>query len=203
MQTMMTKQNLIDRVKQGRHVVVLRGISGSGKSTLAQELVQKTPASIAWVSADQYFTDEDGGYHFDPAKLGEAHGDCLRQFVRNLQVDATYGVKNSLVIVDNTNTTVAEAAPYMALAAAYGFNALLVTLDADPRKAALRNVHGVSPETTDAQYVRLTAETPRLPPFWETATLVEEKPGIEYVREVPVVLGETLDPSELANRGQR
>jgi predicted ABC-type ATPase len=173
MQTMMTNQNLIDRVKQGRHVVVLRGISGSGKSTLAQELVQKTPASIAWVSADQYFTDEDGGYHFDPAKLGEAHGYCLRQFVANLQLDSDYGVKNSLVIVDNTNTTVAEAAPYMALAAAYGFDALLVTLDVPVAEAIGRGIHFVPATTVEAQFWRIREAVPSLPPFWETATLVE------------------------------
>ena len=166
---------LIERVRKGgRLVVVLRGVSGSGKSTLADTLEREALLTaptdgreVLTVSADDYFTDKDGGYHFDPSKLGDAHGLCLRRFTNFLLLQTAHGAPEALVVVDNTHTTVAEAAPYMALAAAYGFEALLVTLDFDPRKAAARNVHGVSTEGVDAQYQRLTAETRRLPPFWE------------------------------------
>jgi len=194
---------LIERVKTGRHVVVLRGISGAGKSTLARRLFDSVGGGedtfhAAIVSADQYFTDDGGTYRFDPSLLGEAHGSCLRAFVTLLD---SLGDEhdNALIIVDNTNTSLVEAAPYMALAAAYGAEALLVTLDVPIFDAYQRNVHGVSANSIDAQFWRLHADAKSIPPFWDAVTLVEERAGIEYVHEVPVTLGESLDPSELAN----
>lgn len=199
---------LMERVKAGgRLVVVLRGVSGAGKSTLAKALeavAARAGSAVAAVSANDYFTGEDGVYRFDPSKLGEAHANCMKRFITTLQVDSAYGVKDSLVVVDNTNTTVAEAAPYMAVGAAYGWETLLVTLDVDPRKAAARNVHGVSARTVDEQFIRIKYNDARLPPFWEhLRVLPDSPPGVEYVYEVPVTLGETLDPAELANRGTR
>jgi hypothetical protein len=159
---------LIKKVKAGgRLVVVLRGVSGAGKSTLAGKLRDHAPGLNTAVSADSFFTDEDGNYKFDPAKLGEAHGACLKEFVRTLQVDAAYEAKDSLIVVDNTNTTVAEAAPYMAFGAAYGWETLLVTvMPPSLIEAAARNVHGVPVGGVIAQGERLAAESARLPPFW-------------------------------------
>ena len=196
---------LLEKVKAGgRLVVVLRGVSGAGKSTLALKLLKAAPGGTALVSADSHFVGADGVYRFDPSKLGEAHGGCLKDFVRTLQLDSAYGQKDSLVVVDNTNTTVAEAAPYMAVGAAYGWETVLATIDIDPRKAAVRNVHGVSGYTVDEQFIRIKYDDARLPPFWERMRVLPEGvPGVEYVHEVPVVLGETLDPAELANRGSR
>jgi predicted kinase len=182
-----TKQQLLDRVRTGRHVVVLRGVSGSGKTTLSLELAAAA-STVECVSADAFFTDADGRYSFDGAKLGEAHAECLRHFVRALQTDNAYGVRDSLVLVDNTNTSIAECAPYMALAAAYGFKALIVTLDVPGRIAHARNLHGVSAEGVEAQGWRMAADEARFPPFWERVRLVE---------------GEALDPAEQSNRGQR
>lgn len=160
----------------GRKVIVLRGISGAGKSTLAKKLASqassKGPTLI--VSADQYFTYLDGSYQFDAKELPEAHGACLRRYCEALvlgRVDGRQDIDNALVIVDNTSTTVAEAAPYMALAAAYGWEALLVTFDVAPLIAAPRNIHGVEFAGVEAQYLRLTAETKRLPPFWLHTTV--------------------------------
>lgn len=184
MQETMTKWELAKLVQKGRHALVLRGVSGAGKSTLAQFIYNALEGVPHIVSADTYFMQE-GVYRFDPAKLSDAHAACLREFTREVQSYPSWNVRDlvtavdpsgpshQVVIVDNTNTTVAEAAPYMALAAAYGWTPMLVDIEADPRKAAARNVHGVSAETVDAQFMRLTHAAAALPPYWRRVTLVE------------------------------
>lgn len=52
------------------NLVVIRGLPGSGKSTFAKTL------GYYHFEADQYFTDLNDEYHFDPAKLKEAHEWC-------------------------------------------------------------------------------------------------------------------------------
>ena len=89
-------------------VTLLRGISGAGKSTYA---ATNYPGAFV-VSADSFFTFADG-YKFNPTRLGEVHGLCLLNFL-----DAAQRGRN--VVVDNTNITVEEIAPYYALAEAYG-----------------------------------------------------------------------------------
>ena len=59
-------------------VTILRGVPGSGKSTLAKSL------DGAIVSADNYMTDCDGNYKFDPTRLPYAHGECLSEFMRHM-----------------------------------------------------------------------------------------------------------------------
>lgn len=173
----MTKWEIAEMVKKGRHVLVLRGVSGSGKSTLASFIHKALEGTPTIVSADAYFTSTAGEYRFNPTLLPNAHAACLRAFVRGLQRDPAWspgdpeGPTNEVLIVDNTNTTVAECAPYMALAAAYGWTPTLVGIDADPRKAAARNVHGVSAETVDSQHTRMIWGTAALPTFWRRVAL--------------------------------
>jgi predicted kinase len=47
------------------------------------------------------------------------------------------------VVVDNTNTTNEEVAPYLLVAAAYGATARIVRVSCDPETAWKRNTHGV------------------------------------------------------------
>lgn len=68
------------------------------------------------------------------------------------------------VVVDNTNTTVAEIAPYAALALAYGHELEIVTLDCDPAIGAKRNTHGVPLAACNAMHLRLADR--QLPPWW-------------------------------------
>jgi predicted kinase len=99
-------------------VYILRGASGSGKSTWA-----KTKSSGAYpeasfiVSADKYFM-KDGVYKFDPTKLQEAHSSCLQEYISLLQKKENYFPFR--IVVDNTNCTIAEISPYIALAKMVG-----------------------------------------------------------------------------------
>lgn len=151
-------------------VTLLRGVPGSGKSTYVQAHM---PDALV-VSADAYFV-RDGIYQFNPAKLPQAHAACLRVFVQALQ-----GCVGQ-VVVDNTNTTVAEVAPYAALALAYGYELEVVNLQVNPAVAAARNVHGVPAASVEAMAQRLAVETPRLPPWWPQRTVVLSEEAVSAV----------------------
>lgn len=156
-------------------LIVLRGISGAGKSTLVDRLLStlplygkvrlsedEEPNRFEVVSADRYFLDDDGEYVFDPRKIGDAHAHCFRRAIEAVQ-------RGHLVIVDNTNCSVAEIAPYMALAAAYDRPARVVTVQCDIETAVARAEHGAPREAIEAQLRALN--TAVLPPWWTCETL--------------------------------
>jgi predicted kinase len=138
-------------------VWIMQGVSGAGKSS-------SIPANAKVVSADHYFVDKDGNYKFDPSQLGLAHAECLRLYVEALLQS------NSFVVVDNTNTTVAEVAPYYALANAYGYDAVIVHIAADVGEASARNTHGVPYAGVKAQYDRIGQFSEQMPPWWQRVT---------------------------------
>jgi predicted kinase len=135
-------------------VIVLRGLPGSGKSTLIE---REFPKAVV-VSADHFFINLAGKYCFDPSKIGEAHAACFRRYILLLQT-----IKPELVIVDNTNTSEVEIAPYMLGAAAFEYEAKVVTVSCDPKVAAARNTHGVPEEVVLKMNVSLQKP---LPPWW-------------------------------------
>ncbi len=79
------------------------------------------------------------------------------------------------VVVDNTNTTTEEIAPYYAVARAYGYDVELVTLLVDVETAAARNAHGVPMRNIEAMHRRLDQR--ELPRFWklEQKTILTSK----------------------------
>lgn len=135
-------------------VIILVGVSGSGKSTYAKSL--KDGYKI--VSADDYFIGYDGNYHFDPRELGQAHAQCLRRFA-----EAVREKRNC--VVDNTNTTIEEIAPYYALARAYEHEVEIVFFHCPSVLAAKNNIHGVSQNTIDSMILRI--DRMRIPRYWE------------------------------------
>lgn len=155
-------------------VIVLSGISGSGKSTYAARLCKAHlqrgwPAGI--VSADHFFESQNGNYVFDANRLNEAHATCFRGFLATLAVataGAIYGLATNegytLVIVDNTNLSAEEIAPYVLGAQAYRCEVEIHTLDCSVDTAA-RNTHGVSRKSLKRQQERLS--TRRLMPSWK------------------------------------
>lgn len=88
-------------------IILLRGLPGAGKTTLSNEF------DCPCFSADDYFTDADGNYNFDPSRIAAAHGYCLAN-VR----DELY--KSNRVCVANTFTQQWEMQPYFDLAEEFG-----------------------------------------------------------------------------------
>lgn len=137
------------------------GVPGSGKTTRAW----REHEEAYFVSADDYFLqwEERSGrfvYRFEAAELPNAHASCLRRFVSAITT------RNPAIVVDNTNTTAAEIAPYAALALAFGYELQVITLKCDPTKAYERNIHGVPLAAVEAMHRRLEATMASLPPWW-------------------------------------
>lgn len=147
-------------------VIILSGVSGAGKSSFVPSDVT---GEAEVVSADHFFLVK-GEYRFDPSKLADAHAECFRRYISALIAGVTLG--RNAVIVDNTNTTAVEIAPYVLGAQAYGYSPKIITVNV-PESAleacAARNRHGVSLQGIRAQWERLQAR--QLPPWWEHETV--------------------------------
>jgi predicted ABC-type ATPase len=141
--------------------IIMRGIPGAGKSTFVKNnLLAYEP----WVcSADDYFMN-DGKYEFVAIDLKEAHAQCFRQ-----AIEACDNHPTDNVVIDNTNISAVEIAPYIALANAYDRKPLIVTLEVDPFVAAQRCVHGVKAEKIGEMHYRLMKHD--LPKYWPQATI--------------------------------
>lgn len=153
-----------------KKVVVMSGVSGSGKSSFVKKLLTPDQYKSLVVSADNFFY-HDGVYRFEPSMLGEAHGSCFFEYIEALRnkVDNT-------IIVDNTNTTVAEIAPYMLAAQAYEWQAEIVTLCCKGVGALMvcaeRNKHGVNLHTIGRQDAALRNRV--LSPWWKNTEMAVE-----------------------------
>ncbi len=113
-------------------LTLIRGLPGSGKSSLAELMLGAT------VSADDYFVVE-GGYNFDPARLGLAHAAC--QVSTRLELAA-----GRPVVVANTFSQKWEIEPYLVIAKTFGARLYVADLyDGGLTDLELfeRNVHGV------------------------------------------------------------
>lgn len=145
----MNKIKLVDA-----HVLILRGLPGAGKSRFWREVVKVTRDEVT--SADFYHEDEHGIYRFDPAKAGLAHDKAFHAFV-----SYPYTFK----VVDNTNLSAWELAPYHRVAHITGRIPLIINFDVPLAVCAERQVHEVPYEKLLAMdRVFRTAE---LPPHWK------------------------------------
>jgi hypothetical protein len=142
-------------------VVIMSGVPGSGKSTYARSIAASLDAQVKIVSADDFFTRDDGSYNSDPQCLFAAHAGCMRTYLNALpRLQSTRGV----IVVDNTNTSAVEIAPYYMAATAYALDVEIVTVLCDPKLAAARNTHDVNPDLVNALDANLRARV--IPPYW-------------------------------------
>jgi NEDD4-binding protein 2 len=147
---------------------IMRGCSGSGKTTYIKNHFPK-----ATVFSSDDFWMKDGKYCFDIKKLGEAHAWNLRRFINAVQMTDT-DPSDRILVVDNTNTTIAEMAPYYAVASVYGFDTEIISLDVDEDVAHPRNQHNVPQATVHAQRRNFVAGTSQIPKYWKHKLV---KPG--------------------------
>lgn len=142
------------------NVHVLRGPPGSGKTHFAGCETHTTRV----VSADDYFM-ENGIYRYNPSKLDRAHGSCMRRFILAL-------AEGLSVVVDNTNITNLEVAPYIAVAQAYEASVRIHVFDTPIQVCIQRCTHGVAPHRIEAMGRKLKEELRRVPPYWPKHTVV-------------------------------
>lgn len=96
---------------------------------------------------------------------------CLLKYIGSMLDDKQYGpVSNMFVVVNNTNLSTEEIAPYVAIATAYGHTVELVTIQCDPHVAAARSLHVNTLSVLKGMHERLMSR--KLPPFWK---LIETK----------------------------
>lgn len=147
-------------------LTILSGLSGSGKSTYTSHCCGGAKVQ----SADTFFM-VNGEYRFDVSKLSQAHGACFKGTIEALQNGESH------VVVDNTNTSNEEIAPYVLAGQAFGYEVEIVTLIAPKgmseedyiAECAKRNAHGVPAAGIAAQAQRIANR--RLMPWWKSETV--------------------------------
>lgn len=107
-------------------------------------------------------------FEFVPGQGHLAHGACFRKAIDACRIFTTDSSPKSadIVIIDNTNTLVAEVAPYMALAGAYGYVAKIERHAIPTQEAFRRNIHGVPMDTILWMNNNLDRFADEAPGFW-------------------------------------
>ena len=117
-------------------LTLLRGLPGAGKTTVANYitgLAKRTSYPLLVISADDFFTDEDGNYNFNPGLLPSAHAECYERTRQAL-------LQGFDVIVTNTFTTEKELKPYLELGSEFGVQTHVLTVENWHGNSSIHNV---------------------------------------------------------------
>ena len=159
MLTLNLSQALVYISQLYRPALILRGVPGSGKSGLVQALRKEYGADLVHCSADNYRV-KDGSYVFDRRDNQKFHGMCLKAYIEAAPTN------REILVCDNTNTTVAEVAPYVSVAQAYERSPTVLTFVAPPEVAFARGRHGVPLDKIRHMARRLEDASKRFPSHW-------------------------------------
>lgn len=165
-------------------VMIMAGASGSGKSShIGNNLLEGEGTRVLKItdlnvddsmfdfyagdqvvlSADDITFDDDGTFHI--GRLDAAHKLCLNTFAKILQMEEKERPPD--LIVDNTNTSPWELAPYVALALAHEDVVLEILVMTTPWKECLaRCRHATPPKNIRTQARRLERMLDEWPAFW-------------------------------------
>ena len=147
----------MSRVMDQSEVIILRGLPGSGKSRFRTEFMERHSNDAGYCSADDFHYDEHGVYRFNPANAGAAHAACFRKYIGMLED----GITN--ILVDNTNTSAVEIAPYILGANAWHATVDIFQFDCTLETSMARNVHAVPENIIKTMFSRLKEP---LPSWW-------------------------------------
>lgn len=137
--------------------IIMRGIQGSGKSHwIEANFPAHDYPDREICSADLYHYNDAGVYDYNPNMADTYHLYCYKKFLRCGQS----GIQP--LIVDNTNLTISQIAPYYQLARAMGYTPWIVQMVCDPGKAARRNQHGLTLDQVLEAHNRIES----LPPWY-------------------------------------
>ena len=121
-----------------KRLIIMRGAPGSGKSFVARELAKLYNGVIC--STDDFFTDSNGNYNFDPNKIVEFH-QANQSKVHNFMDNGA-----PVIIVDNTNILRSHMNPYEDLAKEHGYAVEYRHVKCDVETCIARNTHRVPAE---------------------------------------------------------
>lgn len=128
-------------------MIIMQGLPGSGKSTLArkiqEDLHKKSENNLVEIfSTDTFYEDDEGVYRYDKTKASTNH------FRNQLKVYNffKYWRKDpwdlQVAIIDNTNITQSEAAPYIWIAKQFGAKVEVIRCEGN-----FKSTHDVPEET--------------------------------------------------------
>ncbi len=160
-------------------MIIYRGLPGAGKDTHIaqfQKALALEHCDLKVFSADDFwYRNPERTYQFDPKRIGEAHTSCFSGVLNCLEHRFQFGCQHPApyIVVNNTNISAYEIAPYIALANSYGLDHQILTIWCDPMVAARRNIHQVPVEVVFSMYQRLLEEN--LPPLWKHQIVLPEE----------------------------
>lgn len=132
-----------------KELILMRGLPGSGKSFLAKQLSGKNGSIF---STDDYFTDSQGKYNWDPEKIEIAH-----QW-NNERIKKAIEQGMPTVILDNTNVSrweLRQLKPLVEYAESQGYEVRIEEPKTpwafDPEELTKRNTHGLSLEVIQSK----------------------------------------------------
>ena len=118
---------------RSKTLYILRGTPGSGKSTLAPKLAMYA------VETDDFFTDQNGEYHFDINRVPESHAWALGK------VDFLMGYRKGWdIAVCDAFIKLETMKPYKELAKRKGYNVVEILV-----KSSFQNVHDIDEAKMD------------------------------------------------------
>lgn len=155
-------------------VIILRGISGAGKDAWIEKMINDNAHDLhkfVECSADHYHTIL-GNYCWIKENAQEAHRQCFLKFLKFAQHPGNQRGLDFL-IVNNTNTTVWEIAPYYRAAEAFNLPVKIVRVHCELVTGFRRNVHGVPAGTVLRQWRNINNEV--LPSHWKEEIVFPEE----------------------------
>lgn len=125
--------------KMQRNLIILKGVSGSGKSTFSGLISE--PKIIC--TADDFYTDKQGNYNFDPTKLGQGHKACQAKFDEAIKDQVITNI-----VIANTNTKPSDYKYYVDKAEKAGLKVTYVVLE---NRHGNKDVHNVGEDVLQRQ----------------------------------------------------
>lgn len=122
---------------------LIRGVSGAGKSTFANSLY-RSQLVAGVIEADDYFTNADGDYLFNPQNLGRAHHKCKTRTMAFL-------LSNQSVAVSNTSVDRLDVETYQLIAKDCGANFVSIIVE---NRNDTKSIHSVPEKTLERQRAR-------------------------------------------------
>lgn len=141
-------------------VYIMQGLPGSGKSHLIPSLAPYSHVC----SADHYF---DNLGKFDPTLLPKAHEECYLRFHCLL----TFEQVSEPIVVDNTNLSAWELAPYYRLAEVMDADPEIIRCVCSLKTCIARQTHGVPEWQMGVMSERLRQGIQDIPSWWKVRTV--------------------------------